>query len=108
MDGYATVVDLPQHTYVYISPIQYWIGEVCGRTCQFGKQFDDVLHAYDIPSNPPILRIHVGFHFLKNVSLLWLITKDEAKNSKVDQMLRWLHWIFDFTYFFFIILRVGK
>ena len=94
------VVDLPQHTYVYISPIQSLIEEVCRRTCQFGKQFDNALHAYDIPSIPPILRIHAGLHFLKNMSLLWLVTKDKAKNSKVDKMLRWLHWIFDLPNFF--------
>ena len=25
LDGYDEVVDLPQHTYVYISPVQSWI-----------------------------------------------------------------------------------
>ena len=74
LDGYDEVVDLPQNTYVYISPIQYRIEEVCRRTCQFGKQFDDVLHAYDIPSSPLILNIHAGLHFLIIVFLLSLVT----------------------------------
>jgi len=68
------VVDVPHQTNVYISPIQSWIEEACGKTCQFGKQFDHIIHAYDSPSRLPILDHHAGLHFLINVSLLWLVT----------------------------------
>ena len=64
------VVDLLHHADVYISPIQDWIEEACGSSCQFGKQFDEVLYAYDLPSSLPILNIHAGLHFLINMSLL--------------------------------------
>ena len=62
-DMYDGVVDLPHHIDISISPIQVWIVEGCRSTCQFGKQFDEVLHAYDFPSNPPLLYICVGLHF---------------------------------------------
>ena len=37
------VVDVPHQKNVYISPIQSWIEESRGKTCQFGKQFDDLI-----------------------------------------------------------------
>ena len=88
---------MSHHTYVDISPIESWIEESCKRTCQFGKQFDDLLHDYNLSSSPPILEFHAGLHFLKNVSLLWLVTKDKEKNIYVNKILRWLHWIFYYT-----------
>ena len=42
--------DLPHHTDVYINPIQSCIEEAYGKTNQFGKQFDDLLYVYDLPS----------------------------------------------------------
>ena len=74
------VIDVPQQENVYISPIQSWIEEAYENTCQFGKQFDNIIHAYVSPSSPPILDHHAGLHFLINVSLLWLVTKDKTKS----------------------------
>ena len=81
-DMYDGVGNLPHHTCMYISLIQTWIEDACRRTCQFGKQFDEVLHTYDLPSSPPILKIRTGLHFLINMSLLWLVTKDKRKKFK--------------------------
>ena len=96
-DQYDGVVNMPHHFYLYINHIQSWIEASCASTYQFGKKFDDIIHAYDFPSILPILNHHAGLHFLNKVSLLWLVTKDKAINFNVDKMLRWLHWIFDFT-----------
>ena len=96
-DQYDDVVSLPHLADWYISPIQSWIEAACTSTYQFGNQFDEVLHAYDFPSNPPIPDHHTGLHFLNEVSLLWLVTKDKAKKNYVNKMLRWLHWIFYYT-----------
>ena len=76
-DMYDGVVDLPHHIDIYISPIQVWIEEACKSTCQF----DEVLHAYDFPSSPPLLNIRAGLHFQLKISLFWLLTKHE-KNFK--------------------------
>ena len=96
-DQHDGVVDLPHHLNLYISAIQSWIEAACTSTYQFGKKFDDIIHAYDSPSSPPILDHHVGLHFLKIVSLLWLVTKDKAKFFYINRMLRWLHWIYDYA-----------
>ena len=93
---YDGVVDLPHRIDMNIIPIQVWIEEARRRTCQFGKQFDEVLHDYDLPSNPPILNIHAGLHFL-NMSLLWLVTKGKGKTLNFYKMLRWMHSTFEFT-----------
>ena len=76
-DQYNGVVNLPHHSDWYISPIQSWIEATCMSTYKFGKNFYDIVHAYDLPSIPPILNHHAGLHFLNKVSLVWLVTKDK-------------------------------
>ena len=66
-DQHDGVVDLPHHLDLYISAIQSWIE--AASTYQFGNKFDDIIHAYDFPSNPPIPDHHAGFHFLNKVFL---------------------------------------
>ena len=96
-DHFYGVVDLPHHVDLYISPIQSWIEVACSSTYQFGKKFDDIIHAYDLPSSPPILDHHAGLHFLNKIFLFWLVTKDKEKPFYINKMLRWLHWMFDYT-----------
>ena len=76
-DQYDDVVNLPHHFDLYINPIQSWIEAACASTYQFGRKFDDIIHAYYFPSIPPLPDHHVGLHFLNKVSLLWLVTKDK-------------------------------
>ena len=96
-DQHDGLVDLWHHLDLYISVIQSWVEAACAITYQFGKKFDDIIHAYDSPSSPPILDHHAGLHFLEIVSLLWLVTKDKEKPFYINKMLRWLHWIYDYT-----------
>ena len=96
-DQYDDVVSLPHPADWYISLIQSWIEAACASTYQFGKNFNDFIHAYDFPSSLPIPDHHAGLHFLNKVSLLWPITKDEEIFFYVNKMLRWLHWIYDYT-----------
>ena len=94
-DQYDGVVDLPHHADLYISSIQSWIEVACASTYQFGKKFDDIIHAYDSPSSRPILDHHAGLHFLNKILLFLLVTKDKEKSFYINKMLRWLHWIFN-------------
>ena len=89
--------DMPHHTDVYISPIQSWIEEACKRTYQFGKQFNDLLHDYNLSSNPPILKFQACFQFLNNIFFPWLVTKEKEFFFCINKILRWLHWNFDYT-----------
>ena len=86
-DQYDDVVILPHLVDWYISPIQSWIEAACASTYQFGKNFNDFIHAYDFPSMPPLPDHHVGLHFLNKVSLLWLVTKDKEKKIMLIKFL---------------------
>ena len=92
-DQYDDIVSLPHHSDWYISPIQSWIEVAYTSTYQFGKKFDDIIHAYDFPSSWPMLDHHAGLHFLEIVSLLWLVTDVKEKPFYINKMLRWLHYI---------------
>ena len=96
-DQYDGVVNLPHHSDLYINPIQSWIEVACASTYQFVKKFDEIIHAYDFPSIAPLPDHHTGLHFLNKVSLIWLVTKDKANFFYVNKMLRWLHWISNYT-----------
>ena len=96
-DQFDDIVSLPHHADWYISPIQSWIEASYMSTYQFRKKFNDFIHAYDFPSNPPILDHHAGFHYLNKVSLLWLVTKGKEKKNYVNKLLKWLHWISNYT-----------
>ena len=76
-DQYDDVVRLPHLADWYINPIQSWIEAACASTYQFRKNFNDFIHVYDFPSNPPIPNHHASLHSLNKVSLLWSITKDK-------------------------------
>ena len=78
-DQYDGVISLPHRSDRYISPIQSWIEATCMSTYKLGKNFYDIIHAYDLPSISPILNHHAGMQFLNKVSLLWLVTKDKEK-----------------------------
>ena len=93
-DQYDDIVSPPYHADWYINHIQSWIEAAYMSTYKLGKFFYNIIHAYDLPSIPPILNHHAGFHFLNKVSLLWLVTKDKAIFFYVNKILRWLHWIF--------------
>ena len=76
-DQYDDVVSLPHHSDWYIGHIQAWIEATCMSTYKLVKNFYDIIHAYDLPSIPPILNHHAGLQFLNKVSLLWPVTKDK-------------------------------
>ena len=90
-DQYDGVVNLPHNSDLYINPVQSWIEAAYASTYQCGRKFDDIIHAYDFPSIPPLPDHHAGLHFLNKVSLLWLVTKDKAIFFYVNKILRCLH-----------------
>ena len=63
-DQYDGVVNPPHHSNLYINPIQSWIEAACASNYQFGRKFEDIIHAYDFPSIPPIADHHGVLHFL--------------------------------------------
>ena len=107
-DQYDGVISLPHHVDLYIIPIQSWIEATCTSTYQFGKKFDDIIHAYYFPSILPIPDHHAGLHFLNKVSLVWLVTKDK---EFVFMLIKCLGGYIGFLITlnpFYIMLSVGK
>ena len=107
-DQYDDVVSLPHNSDWCISPIQSWIEATCMSTHKLGKNFYDVIHAYDLPSIPPILNHHADLHFLNKVSLLWLVTKDKEKKFMLIKCLGGYIGFLITLNPFYIMLRVGK
>ena len=72
------------------------------------KKFDDIIHAYDFPSIPPLSDHHASLHFLNKVSLLWLVTKDKANLFMLIKCLGgYIGFLITLNHFY-IIIRVGK
>ena len=107
-DQYDDVVSQPHHADWYISPVQSWIEAACMSTYKFGKNFYDIIYAYDLPPIPPILNHHAGLHFLNKVSLLWLVTKDKEFFFMSIKCLGGYIGFMIILNPFYIMLRVGK
>ena len=107
-DKYDGVVNLPHHSDLYINSVQSWIEASCASTYQFGRKFDDIIHAYDFPSILPLPNHHTGFCFLNKVSLLWLVTKDKGIFFMLIKFLGGYIGFLILLNHFYIMLRVGK
>ena len=105
---YEGVVNLPHHSDLYINPVQSWIEASCASTYQFGRKFDDIIHAYDFPSILPLPNHQAGLHFLNKVSLLWLVTKDKDFFFMLIKCLGAYIGLLITLEPFYIMLRVGK
>jgi len=81
---------------VYTNVIQAWIDEACSGACHF---WHDFYHAYGFMfySNHNLMEIPTCMYFTFDVSLFWMMTKHKGISHGIDEMLRWLHWIYDFT-----------
>ena len=84
---------------VHTSPIQSWIEETCGMTCQSWQGFRDFHIAQVISclfTHVPI-EISVCLHMMLDIVLFSSMTKHKERRFDIDEMLRWLHWLYDFT-----------
>jgi hypothetical protein len=36
-------------------------------------------------------------YLILDVSLFWFVTKHKGKFQGIDELIKWLHWIYDFT-----------
>jgi hypothetical protein len=83
----------------YYSPVQSWIERLCSSTCQPPFVLDDIFYL-QVPRSifsPAVMEIPSYKHLDFNVSLFWMMTKHKEKIHCIDGMLRWLHWLSDFT-----------
>lgn len=46
---------------------------------------------------PYSMEILACMYFMIDVALFWSMTKHKGRKFGIDEMLRWRHWVFDFT-----------
>jgi hypothetical protein len=44
-----------------------------------------------------VMSIPTHDHFVLDISLFWFITKHKGRTFDLDEMLGWLHWLYDYT-----------
>ena len=84
---------------VHTSPIQSWIEETCRRTCHSWQGFYDFQIAQVISclfTHVPI-EISACLHMMLDIFLFSSMTKHKGRSLDIDEILRWLHWLYDFA-----------
>lgn len=83
----------------YHSPMQSWIVRSCSSSSQHLHILDDIFHL-QVPSfrfSPAATEIPAYKHSDFNVSLFCMMTKHRGRSHCTDEVLRWLHWLSNFT-----------
>jgi hypothetical protein len=86
-------------SFSYCSPIQHWIEEGCGLTCQSWHDFGVSIHPHELEDMlcKVVIFIPACDHFIFDIALFWFITKHKGRAYDVSKELAWLHWKYDFT-----------
>jgi hypothetical protein len=104
-DGVDEDEDEPSSTYA--SPLQRWIDRACGYTCRrefqddrdcgfsFQQDFLPPTHLHEFYFMIDYMSICAHDHYVPDLSLLFHMIKHMG--GCLHQMIRWLHWLYDFT-----------
>ena len=82
----------------YLSPVQASIKGTCERIpfpCRGFKYIQ--VQEFLFSSSPILLKVKISIQFIINVVLSWTISKDKGRRLSMNNVLRWLHWWYDFT-----------
>jgi hypothetical protein len=105
LDGLMSNNDGLSYAYVkkddYISPIHLWIEEACNNIGKPWHAFILLSHDHDPTSyfgQGKVKEMPTYAYLILDVSLFWFMTKHKGKFHGIDELIKWLHWIFyDFT-----------
>jgi hypothetical protein len=91
--------DKDEPYFTYCSPIQHWIGEGCGLTCQYCHEVGVSIHPHELEDMlcKVAIFISVHDHFIFDIDFFWFINKHKGKTYDVSKELAWLDWKYDFT-----------
>jgi len=84
----------------YISPIHLWIEESCNNTCKYWHAFILLSHDHDHTSyfeRRKVKEVPTYAYLIFDVSPFWFVTKHKGKFQGIVELMKWLHWIYDFT-----------
>jgi hypothetical protein len=75
------------------SPIQRWIDQACGYS--FQHDFLPPTHLHEFLSMIDHMLIYAHDYYVLDLSLLYYMIKHRGRY--LDEMISWLHWLYDFT-----------
>jgi hypothetical protein len=84
----------------YFNPLYHWIELTCVGTCFPIADFCIGYHACHVVSicSHIVMKILTYFYVTFDVALFWFFTKHKERVHGIDEILEWLHWLFDFTW----------
>jgi hypothetical protein len=84
----------------YMSPIHLWIEESCNSTFKYWHAFILLSHDHDHTSyfeRRKVKEVPTYAYLIFDVSPFWFVTKHKGKFQGIVELMKWLHWIYDFT-----------
>jgi hypothetical protein len=94
--------DEPSST--YSSPLQRWIDQSCGYTFRqddqadgfsFQQDFLPPTHLHEFYFMIDYMCVYTHDYYVLDLSLLYYMIKHRGRYF--DEMIKWLHWLYDFT-----------
>lgn len=91
------------YTYVrdddYTSLIKHWIEQACSGARLPLDDFDIYFHLQELTSvcSHIVTKIPMYDYTMLDVALIWFVAKHKGRFHVIDEMIQWLHWLFDFT-----------
>ena len=95
-----TSSNLPYDGNYYVSPTHSWIGACCNQSFPLGENFDKFVCANNRVFCLKYIHKQVvayGLYLMDKSSLHWFRTKHGGGKPYINKMLRWLHWLYDFS-----------
>jgi hypothetical protein len=81
----------------YIIPICHWMEKVCDTTIQLRPILRFMLQDHHLTLNLGMIE-YLSYAYTKiNASLFRFTTQLERRPCKDEDLIKWLHWLYDFT-----------
>jgi len=95
---WAAIFQARGNNYISLSNIGQWIEQACRNTYLPSDDFDVYLDLQQLISifNHTVIKIPAYDCTMLEMALFWFATKHKGRSHIIDEMVRWLHWLFDF------------
>jgi hypothetical protein len=97
-------IDEDEPSSTYSSPLQRWIDQSCGYTFRqddradgfsFQQDFLPPTHLHEFYFMIDYMCVYTHDYYVLDLSLLYYMIKHRGRYF--DEMIKWLHWLYDFT-----------
>jgi hypothetical protein len=87
----------PYEPLSYHNPIQRWIEKSSGNVSWHDSLLPSHPLEHDSIFDSVLEVIPTHDYFVLDIFWLWFIIKHKGRNFEFDQMLGWIHWLYDYT-----------